>query len=450
MFGMPPANLVQEPTRPQFHFTAQSGWLNDPNGLVFYKSEYHMFFQHNPTGVQWGNMTWGHAVSRDLVHWRQIENALSPDALGTMFSGSAVVDRANTSGFGQGAMVLFYTAAGGTNDASKGKPFSQCMAWSADGRTFTKFDQNPVIGHVEAENRDPKVVWHEPTKRWVMALYLKDDKYALFGSSDLKSWSKLSDVVMSGTGECPDFFELPLLGDKKTKFWVFSGANGNYRLGSFDGTNFKPVTSVLKSNYGPNSYAAQTFFNEPKGRRVQIAWMNGSEFKGASWNQQMSVPRQLTIRLTPLGARLFTEPVAELKSLRWKKVKAVGSLEAAHFEFEVPGGLAEIDADLVPPRSGVVMIEIGDQSVVYSTNDKTLELGSAKALCELDKGHLRLRIFVDRGSIEVFAQDGLVSIPMFVVNPVSDLRVTVKTTGVWKAPRLNVYELKSALGASSE
>lgn len=445
MFGAPPAILHQEPERPQFHFTAQSGWLNDPNGLVYFKGQYHMFFQHNPSGVQWGNMTWGHAVSRDLVHWTQVANALSPDSLGTMFSGSGVVDRANACGNGPGSMVLFYTAAGGTNEESKGKPFTQGMAYSLDGQTFTKFDQNPIVGHITGENRDPKVVWHEGSKKWVMALYLQDDRFALLGSPDLKTWTKLSELTVPDTNECPDFFELPLDGDRKNKFWVFSGANGNYRLGTFDGTTFKPVTAVLPSNFGPNSYAAQTFFNDPKGRRIQIAWMRGSDFKGTAWNQQMSLPRQLTLRSTPLGARLFTEPVPELRTLRAKRVKTVGSMGAALVECLVPGGLVEIDADFIAPRSGVLTIEIGGQSVIYSVGDGTIELGPSKTQCSLDKGHLRLRVFVDRGSIEVFAQDGLVSIPMFVVNQPGDTTVSIKTTGIWKSQKLNVYELRSAL-----
>jgi fructan beta-fructosidase len=199
-----------ERLRPQFHFTSRTNWLNDPNGLVFYKGEYHLFFQHNPSGINWGNMTWGHAVSTDLLHWRQLDDALKPDRLGTIFSGSAVVDWDNTAGFQSGnekTLVAIFTSAG--------KPFTQSMAYSTDrGRSWRKYDKNPVLNHVAGENRDPKVIWHVPTKRWIMALYLDGEKYALFSSPDLKRWEKLCDLPEFGASECPDFFELQITGGR--------------------------------------------------------------------------------------------------------------------------------------------------------------------------------------------------------------------------------------------
>ena len=228
-----PEPVYHERYRPQFHFTPMKNWTNDPNGLVFYKGEYHLFFQHNPTGINWGNMTWGHAVSPDLVHWKQLDNAIEPDKLGTIFSGSAVVDWDNTAGFQTGdekVIACIYTSAG--------NPFTQSIAYSNDrGRTWKKYEKNPVLKHIIGGNRDPKVFWHAPTKKWVMALYLDGDKYALFTSPNLKEWTKLSDVAPSGGSECPDIFQLAVDGDSKNTKWVFWAGNGNYLIGVFDGTH---------------------------------------------------------------------------------------------------------------------------------------------------------------------------------------------------------------------
>src|SRR5207249_4140580 len=232
------APLYAETYRPQFHFTAQQNWHNDPNGLVYYKGEYHLFFQHNPFGINWGNMTWGHAISRDLVHWEQIANAIEPDRLGTIFSGSAVVDWKNTAGFQTGKekpLEAIYTAAGDTSPESKVQPYTQCIAYSNDrGRTWTKYAGNPVLKHIVGGNRDPKVVWHEATHRWILALYLDGDKFAFFSSPDLKNWAHLHDINVPGCGECPDFFEIPVEGNKTERKWVWTAANGHYLVGTFD------------------------------------------------------------------------------------------------------------------------------------------------------------------------------------------------------------------------
>src|SRR5579871_2097633 len=284
--------LYDETYRPQFHFSPQRNWMNDTNGLVYYRGNYHLFFQHNPVGIEWGNMTWGHAVSKDLVHWEQLPDALTPDALGTIFSGSAVQDAENTAGFGRGrnsTLVALYTAAGGTSDASKGQPFTQCLAYSTDGgRVWTKYERNPVLKHLRGENRDPKVVWYGPTRRWIMALYLDGEDFALFSSPDLKTWSHLQDLKLSGGSECPDFFEMPVQGDANRRKWVFTAANGHYLVGDFDGNRFTPEAGPLAADYGANFYAGQTYSDIPAndGRRIQIAWMSGGRYPEMPFNQQ--------------------------------------------------------------------------------------------------------------------------------------------------------------------
>ncbi|MBS1723304.1 MAG: glycoside hydrolase family 32 protein [Armatimonadetes bacterium] len=422
-----------EPLRPQFHFTAQSGWLNDPNGLVFFKGEYHLFFQHNPFGTQWGNMTWGHAVSKDLFHWQQVENAIAPDSLGTIFSGSAVVDPRGR------AITCIYTAAGGTNEASKNEPFTQCIATSTDGRKFTKFASNPVLGHLAGENRDPKVIWHEPTKSYVMALYLEGDRYALFRSDRLTAWIKLCDVMMPGTSECPDFFPLKVEGGKGTK-WVFSGANGRYRVGTFDGRQFKPETDPLPSNFGNTGYAAQTYFNDPKGRRVQIAWLNNSNFPDCAWNQQMGVPTELKLVATPQGPRLSILPVEEIKTLRLKRA------ELADGVYSPNNGLLDIAVRFKAPSAGSLVLDVNGHEVTFDASTSKLRIGDREALLEKRDGGFDLRVVADRASIEVFAQGGLVTMPMFLL-PTGKTGLRVKSD--FKLETIEVYPLKSARGSKS-
>ncbi|HVT12789.1 MAG TPA: glycoside hydrolase family 32 protein [Fimbriimonadaceae bacterium] len=424
-----------EPLRPQFHFTAQKGWLNDPNGLVYFKGEYHLFFQHNPFGTEWGNMTWGHAVSKDLVHWTQLPEAIEPDALGTIFSGSAAVDQHGTAGFGNGALVCMYTAAGGTNDASKGKPFTQCLAYSTDGRTFHKFEGNPVLPHIEGENRDPKLIWYSPTHTWILALYLDGNRYALFSSIDLKHWTKTCDVDMSGTSECPDFFELPIDGGKK---WVFWGANGNYRVGRFDGKVFTPETNPIRSNFGNTSYAAQTYFNDPKGRRVQIAWLRDSNFPDTAWNQQMGFPAELKLRATSQGPRLSIYPVEEIKSLHGPKLKGKDGWYAS------ASGLLDIDARFEVPESGVLALTVNGRTISYDVASQTLQALGKRASVPPVLGRLDLRILADRASIEIYAQSGLVYMPLFTLPETSERGFRVQTTRGWKAEKMDVYVVRSA------
>ncbi|MDB5292517.1 MAG: sacC [Phycisphaerales bacterium] len=439
------APLYGEALRPQFHFTAQKNWLNDPNGLVFYEGEYHLFFQHNPKGNVWGNMTWGHAVSPDLVHWKQLENALLPDSLGTMFSGSAVVDWQNTSGFGKGEqkpLVAVYTAAG--------NPFTQCIAFSTDrGRTWTKYDKNPVLPNIVDGNRDPKIIWHAPTRKWVMALYKDKEDYALFSSPDLKTWTHLQDLTMPGCSECPDFFPMPLDGDKPDTRWVFTAANGKYLVGAFDGQTFKPQGAPRQVDFGRNFYAVQTYSDIPEvdGRRVQIAWMNGGKYPRMPFNQQMSFPCVMTLRNTPDGPRLFRMPVKEIESLYAKEHKLVdvaikpGDNPLAEFS----GDLFDIEAEIEVGDAQEVGITARGESITYLTKEKKLSALGAAADLEPINGRMKLRVLIDRTSIEVFGNDGRVSLTSCFVPRADEkgLGVFVKG-GNARIVSLTVHELRSA------
>ncbi|MCX5673194.1 MAG: glycoside hydrolase family 32 protein [Planctomycetota bacterium] len=437
--------LYQETYRPQFHFTPAKNWTNDPNGLIFYKGEYHLFFQHNPTGINWGNMTWGHAVSPDMVHWTQLDHAIHPDTLGTIFSGSGVVDWANTAGFQAGdekVLVAIYTSAG--------KPFTQSIAYSNDrGRTWTKYEKNPVLGHVAGDNRDPKVLWHEPTKKWVMALYLDKNDYALFGSPNLKDWTRLCDVPMPGSGECPDFFELPVDGDAGNTRWVFWGANGAYLLGTFDGKTFTKESGPHPSNWGGNCYAAQTWSDVPKsdGRRLQIAWMNGGKYPGMPFNQQMSFPCELTLRTTPDGIRLYRRPVREIETIHARKhAWSNQALKPGENPLAtLAGELFEIRAEIEPGRAAEVGFTLRGEKVHYDVGKKTVACLSKTAPLPPEKGRIRLQVLLDRTSIEVFGNDGLISMPTCFLPDLANRSLGLYAVGgEAKIVSLEVYELKSA------
>jgi len=450
---VPVAELYNETYRPQFHFTAKKNWLNDANGLVFYKGEYHMFFQHNPKGIDWGNMTWGHAVSRDLVHWQQLPNAIEPDRLGTIFSGSAVVDWNNTAGFQTGrekVIVAIYTSAGGTSEESKGRPFTQSIAYSNDcGRTLIKYEKNPVLPNIIKENRDPKVIWHAPTKKWIMALFKDGNVFGCFSSPDLKRWTHLHDITVPGCGECPDFFEMPVDGNPKNTKWVWTAANGHYLIGTFDGNRFVPETGPHRADWGANYYAVQTYSDIPEsdGRRIQIAWMNGGKYPGMPFNQQMSFPCELTLHTFPEGIRMCRRPVREIATLHIREHKWNDLLLK-------PGDnpLAEMNGDLFDIRAEFELADAAEfgfivrgQPIACSVKDRSMTCLGRSANLEPVGKRISLQILVDRTSIEVFGNDGRLSMTSCFLPKQSDKGLAVYSNGgAVKVISLKVYPLRSA------
>ena len=449
--------MYDETYRPQFHFTPLKNWTNDPNGLVFYRGEYHLFFQHNPHGINWGNMTWGHAVSPDLVHWRQLSDAIEPDPLGTIFSGSAVVDWHNTTGFQTGEekpLVAIYTAAGGTSEQSQGQPFTQCLAYSNDrGRTWTKYAGNPVLGHIVKENRDPKVVWHAPTRRWIMALFKDGNTYAFFSSPDLKRWTHLHDMDAPGCGECPDFFEMPVEDGGADTRWVWTAANGHYLVGTFDGARFAPESGPHVADHGANYYAVQTYSDIPAsdGRRIQIAWMAGGQYPDMPFNQQMSFPCELRLRSLPEGLRLCRTPAKEIESLYagehvWRDLALQPSDKPASI---LSGDLFDIHAEFDLGDAAEVGFRVRGEPIVYSAKDRTIScLGKSAELAPED-GRVSLRVLVDRASLEVFSGDGRLSMTScFLPRPESREIELHCAGGSARIISLRAHELKSSWAAS--
>ena len=438
-------SLYREPLRGQFHFSSRRGWNNDPNGLVFYNGEYHLFYQHNPYGWGWGNMHWGHAVSRNLVHWQELRDALAPDEFGPMFSGSAVVDWKNSSGLGADGrppLVLIYTAAG--------DPAVQCIASSTDGRNFTKFSGNPVVKQITGGNRDPKVMWHAPTKKWVMTLYVELNKVHtihFLSSPNLKDWTYMSRT--DGFFECSDFFELPVDGDASNKKWVLTAASSEYMVGSFDGTTFTPETPKLPGHRGKGFYAAQTFSDIPAndGRRIQVGWFQ-TETRGMPFNQSMTIPLELKLTATSAGPRLTWTPVKELASLRAKSHR----FDTVALQPGVANPLAGVKAELVelraefqPDDATEVVFTVRGAEIVYDTKNQEIVVNGHRAPARLRDGKQRLILYADRTSLEVFAADGLTYLPFPInLDPNNTSLSVFAKGGKAEIKSLEIHELKSS------
>ncbi|MDQ8180316.1 glycoside hydrolase family 32 protein [Pelagicoccus sp. SDUM812005] len=441
--------VYSESLRPQLHFTSKRGWLNDPNGLVYQDGTYHLYYQHNPYGWNWGNMHWGHAVSKDLIHWEELPIALSPPTYGDMaYSGAAVIDKKNTSGFGSPdnpPLVIAYTSTGR----------GECIAYSLDGGiTFQQYEGNPVIEH---QGRDPKIFWYEQGQHWVMVLYdetLKqtsdgydhhDRALQIYTSSDLKSWQYQSKV--SEFFECPELFELAVDNDPNHKLWVIYGGNGQYRLGAFDGKTFTPQTErqlFFKGKF----HASQTYNNTPDGRRIQVAWGRGIASPGMPFNQLMLFPCELRLVTTPDGIRMLPRPIEEIELLHGKKhtwtnqVLKTGipldtGVQARELhikaEFEL---LGDFDFGLV----------INGYELKYNALDYYLQNAYLRPI----DNKITLEVIVDRTSIEIFGNDGRAYIVDHHISDTENLHVKAFSRSPdWSNDsqnllrKLEIYEMNS-------
>jgi sucrose-6-phosphate hydrolase SacC (GH32 family) len=451
--------------------------MNDPNGLVFFEGEYHLFYQHNPEGDRWGHMSWGHAVSRDLLHWRHLDVALREENGVMVFSGSALVDREDRSGLcgGRPCLVAVYT--GFTPEKQ-----TQNIAWSRDGgRTFTKYAGNPVLDLGLKDFRDPKVFWHAETKRFVMLAVLPDQhKVRFFGSRDLKRWETLSDFgpagATGGVWECPDLFALPVEGEPGVTRYVLDvdlnpggvagGSGGQYFVGTFDGvrfTNDNPAATTLWADYGKDFYASLSFSDLPPedGRRIWMGWMGNwlyaNEEPTSPWRGLQSVPRVLALRRLPEGLRLVQSPVAELASLRTKPEPTLVARSAplpgsADIELEiVRGAWSEAGLRLSNDTGEEVVVGVAQEPVRVFVDRRRSR--ATKFHAEYPGRHegplrwrgdrVRLRVLFDRSSLEVFANDGetVVSERVYPTRPLDRLEILGAGQAVPGPVRL--HELRS-------
>lgn len=489
----PDGPVYQEPHRPQFHFSPQKGWMNDPNGLVYFDGEYHLFYQYYPDSTVWGPMHWGHAVSRDLIHWQHLPIALAPDDKGYIFSGSVVIDDHNSLGmmeFDPEKKLLIaiftyhnmeYERAGRTDRES------QAIAISRDkGRTWKKFSGNPVLPNKgDVDFRDPKVLWHEASKQWVMPLAV-GDHLEIFTSRDMRHWNQSSSFgkyegAHGGVWECPDLF--PVKAPNGQEKWVLiqnmgrgavnGGSGTQYFIGNFDGktfTNDNPPDQVLWLDYGADNYAGVTYFNAPDNRRIFIGWMsNWFDYAmlvpTSPWRSAMTVPRDLRLIETPKGLRLAQEPVKELTALRGQetvipaknlrkelKINTNSVQQELELEFDLSKAATQDFGFTLSNSKGEALIVGYDRKKQEFYIDRR-NSGITDFSKEFPKIHtaplaetatVKIHALIDASSVEVFVNDGAIAMTelFFPHEDFTHLNLFTKNGAVKLLPS-KVWALKS-------
>ena len=385
--------LYHEKLRPAAHFTAPRGWINDPNGFVYYEGQYHLFYQHNPADTVWGNMHWGHAVSRDLVRWEDRGETLFQDEHGAMYSGSAVIDEHNLTGLKQNEhapLLLFYTAAGCNARMNAGVPFTQRLAYSVDGgETFIKYP-HAILPNISEGNRDPKIIWCDELGCYVMALYLRGREFAFYRSDNLLDWTVFQRLCLEDDDECPDFYPLECEG---ARYWVLTAAHDHYLVGRFEHGLFQPVQSPGKLHAG-KSYAAQSCFGLANNRRVRFGW-NRSNIPNMPFTGSMTTPQEMTLKRIGDAMKLCAYPAAEFGALRGEKREGRGSLTLT--------GRAN-DVELTMPAEDGKAVTLFGLSIVYENGKLTAN--GEKLHVRAENGLLRLRIVQDVHAVEVYANGG--------------------------------------------
>ena len=468
----------REKFRPTYHFSPLYGWMNDPNGMVYKDGEYHLFYQHNPYGSKWGNMHWGHAISKDLINWEHRPDAITPDALGTIFSGSAVVDTDNTAGFGAGAIVAIYTQ---NSDRQV-----QSIAYSTDnGRSFTKYENNPVLTSDARDFRDPKVFWHKETQRWIMLLAVGQEMQ-IFSSSNLKDWAFESSFgegqgAHGGVWECPDLFELPVDGTNEKK-WVllcnlnpggpFGGSATQYFVGTFNGKEFvnESPSQTKWMDWGKDHYATVTWSDAPDNRRIAIAWMSNWQYANdvptSQYRSPNSVPRDLSLFTVDGETYLQSAPSPELLKLRdisKKRSFKVNGTRTIKDMIAGNEGAYEIELTIENQHADVIGFRLyndkGEEvDMQYDMKERKFSMDRRKSgdvgfnenfpmltwtAIESGKDELKLRLFVDKSSVEAFGDGGrfVMTNQVFPSEPYTHIDFYSKG-GAYKVDSFVIYKLK--------
>lgn len=476
----------REKYRPVFHHTPLYGWMNDPNGMFYKDGVWHLYYQYNPYGSKWQNMTWGHSTSSDLVNWEHLPNAIKPDGLGSMFSGSCAIDVEGSAGFGKDAVVAMYTSAGTSQMQS-------LAASHDDGTTYEKYPGNPVLT-LESEARDPNMFWNPETKKWTLVLAHALDKEMLFFTSpDMKEWTLTGDFgkglgAQDGVWECPDLFELPVDGTDNTK-WVlicninpggpFGGSGIQYFVGDFDGKTFTSDTDASGKvptkwlDYGKDNYALVSWSDTPDNRRTAIGWMSNWQYAADVPTKQFrsanTLPREIGLFTAPDGEiYAYSAPSPELEQLRGTLVKKVAkaSIGSKPSVYSLPmenGGVCEILVDIDALKSSSVNLTLSNKAgekvvMTYKPVERTMSFDRTQsgitdfsesfpavtiAPTHETSGEITLRIFIDRSSIELFGNDGqfVMTNLVFPSEPYSILAIET-TDGNARIENLKIYSIK--------
>ena len=440
--------LYDEPLRPQFHISQMRGWNNDPNGMFYHDGLYHFFWQCNPAGRKWANMYWGHATSPDMVHWTEhdralrsfggnVENRHPKMAVKNCFSGSGNVDLKNTAGWQKGSektLVLAFTDTG----------CGESLAYSNDrGKTWKYYEGNPVIRH---SGRDPKLMWYEPGKHWVIAVFDQTKEFgrniAIYTSKNLKEWEHASNIP--GYFECAEIFELPVDGDPKKTKWVIYAADARYAFGHFDGKKFTPEHEGKHRVHWGAYYASQCFSNSPDGRVVQVGWAR-INIPDSPFNQTFTVPTNLTLHTTADGVRMFATPIKELEKLRKPNPKSAQGKElttaSPAVSFQVKDQLFDIVVTLKKGTASKAVLRFGGNTVTYDFGSQKLDEMPLK----LKDGKVTFRVLVDRPMYELIGGGGAcfkTSGRRDMGKPLGSISLTAEG-GALIVESLKVYEMKS-------
>lgn len=436
-------NLYNEPMRPFVHFTTKNGWINDPNGLIYLDGVYHMFYQYNPAEPNWENMHWGHAESRDLIHWEERDIALFPDKRGAMFSGCALLDDKNLLGKNDGnnkCALLFYTTT---------KPFCQHMSYSVDKfKRIIQYSDKPIIPQIIEGNRDTKVVFCEEMDCYIMLLYLVDNSYCILKSNNLTEWEEVQQMQIQGDNECPDIF--PLCDSEGNRKWIIMGAHEKYLVGKFEDGKFVAEQSVLPLHYGTSAYAGQSFSNLPCGRIVRMVWdrwgLPTFNFKG-----QMGIPMEMSLSKYKETYYLEANPVKEIENI-YKTTKIYNNVNItaeAMFKENLmcSAQLIKIKSEFI--EKGNLTISVFGRSINFDFGQNKINIGDCAAPISLTDSGLDITILVDKCSIEIFADGGKICLSCLNNNTVSDFNIpdlTMQTGESITIKDIEIYSLDSIWG----